>query len=102
MLPSVTPWRASVVVFTGAALGSDSRLLLSAIDDQRRERRWVPPMQPGRPGAGCSGMRHKLLNADPPITYAVVLESGDEVIAALGKFVRREEIEAASMTGIGA
>jgi predicted DNA-binding protein with PD1-like motif len=47
-------------------------------------------------------MRHKLLNADPPITYAVVLEPGDEVIAALGEFIRREEVEAASVTGIGA
>jgi predicted DNA-binding protein with PD1-like motif len=47
-------------------------------------------------------MRHKLLNADPPITYAVVLESGDEVIALLGDFIRDQEIEAASMTAIGA
>lgn len=47
-------------------------------------------------------MRSKLLNADPPITYAVVLDTGDEVIGELGKFVREQEVEAASVTAIGA
>ena len=47
-------------------------------------------------------MRSKLLNADPPITYAVVLDTGDEVAGALGKFVRDHEVEAASVTAIGA
>jgi hypothetical protein len=47
-------------------------------------------------------MRSKLLNADPPITYAVVLDTGDEVIGELGEFVREHEIEAASLTAIGA
>jgi uncharacterized protein len=47
-------------------------------------------------------MRSKLLNADPPITYAVVLDTGDEVIAELGKFVREQEVEAGSLTAIGA
>jgi predicted DNA-binding protein with PD1-like motif len=43
-----------------------------------------------------------LLNADPPITYAVVLDTDDEVIGELGKFVREQEVEAASLTAIGA
>ena len=47
-------------------------------------------------------MRSKLLNADPPITYAVVLDTGDEVIGELGKFVRDHEVEGASLTAIGA
>ncbi len=47
-------------------------------------------------------MHSKLLNADPPITYAVVLDTGDEVIVELGKFVREQEVEAASVTAIGA
>ena len=47
-------------------------------------------------------MHSKLLNADPPITYAVVLDTGDEVIAELGKFVQAQEVEAASVTAIGA
>jgi predicted DNA-binding protein with PD1-like motif len=47
-------------------------------------------------------VRSKLLNADPPITYAVVLDTGDEVIGELGKFVREQEVEAASLTAIGA
>ena len=47
-------------------------------------------------------MRSKLLNADPPITYAVVLGTGDEVIGELSNFVREQEVEAASLTAIGA
>ena len=47
-------------------------------------------------------MRSKLLNADPPVTYAVVLDTGDEVVGELGKFMREQEVEAASVTAIGA
>lgn len=47
-------------------------------------------------------MRSKLLNADPPVTYAVVLDTGDEVAAELASFVRTNEVEAASVTAIGA
>jgi predicted DNA-binding protein with PD1-like motif len=47
-------------------------------------------------------MHSKLLNADPPITYAVVLDTGDEVVGELSKFVQEHEIEAASVTAIGA
>jgi predicted DNA-binding protein with PD1-like motif len=47
-------------------------------------------------------MRSKLLNTDPPVTYAVVLDTGDEVIASLTQFVRKQDVEAASVTGIGA
>jgi hypothetical protein len=39
-------------------------------------------------------MRSKLLNADLRITYAVVLDTGDEVIVELGKFIREQEVEA--------
>jgi len=47
-------------------------------------------------------MRWKLINADPPVTYAVALETGDEAFKCLSDFVRNEEIEAASITAIGA
>jgi len=47
-------------------------------------------------------MQSKLLNADPPVTYAVILETGDEAMQLLGEFVRTEEVDAASITGIGA
>jgi uncharacterized protein len=47
-------------------------------------------------------MRSKLLNVDPPVTYAVVLDTGDEAIASLTRFAREQEIEAASVTAIGA
>jgi len=47
-------------------------------------------------------MRSKLLSADPPVTYALVLDTDDEVATELGKFVRAQEVEAASITAIGA
>ena len=47
-------------------------------------------------------MRSKLLNVDPPVTYAVVLGTGDEAMTELGKFIRENEVEAASLTAIGA
>jgi hypothetical protein len=47
-------------------------------------------------------MHWKLLNVDPPVTYAVVLDTGDEAVGALGRFVREQEVEAASITAIGA
>ena len=40
-------------------------------------------------------MRSKLLNADPPVTYAVVLDTDDEVAAELATFVRQNEVVAA-------
>ena len=47
-------------------------------------------------------MRCKLLDAGPPATYAVVLAKGDEVMRELGHIVREQNIEAASITAIGA
>ena len=47
-------------------------------------------------------MRWKLLDAGPPATYAVVLAKGDEVMRELGRIVRKQRIEAASITAIGA
>lgn len=47
-------------------------------------------------------MRWKLINADPPVTYAVALETGDEAVKRLGEFVREQDVEAASITAIGA
>jgi len=47
-------------------------------------------------------MRWKLINADPPVTYAVSLETGDEAVKCLSDFAREQEVEAASITAIGA
>ena len=47
-------------------------------------------------------MRWKLLDAGPPATYAVVLAKGDEVMSELGRIVREQQIEAASIAAIGA
>ena len=47
-------------------------------------------------------MRWKLINADPPVTYAVALETGDEAVKLLTDFIREQEVEAASITAIGA
>ena len=47
-------------------------------------------------------MRWKLLDAGPPATYAIVLAKGDEVMRELGRIVKEQKIEAASITAIGA
>jgi predicted DNA-binding protein with PD1-like motif len=47
-------------------------------------------------------MRSKLLNVDPPVTYAVVLDTGDEAMVKLAEFIRKNEVEAGSLTAIGA
>ena len=47
-------------------------------------------------------MQHKLLNVDPPVTYAVVLKTGEEATSQLARFIREQEVEAASVTAIGA
>jgi len=47
-------------------------------------------------------MRSKLLNPNPPIAYAIVLDTGDEVMGELSSFIREHAVEAASVTAIGA
>jgi predicted DNA-binding protein with PD1-like motif len=48
-------------------------------------------------------MQQKLLHkADGQRTYAVVLETGDEVMQCLGRFVAAENVSAAQFTAIGA
>jgi uncharacterized protein len=47
-------------------------------------------------------MRTKLLNVDPPVTYAAALETGDEVMEQLNRFINENEIETASVSAIGA
>jgi hypothetical protein len=61
----------------------------------------MEPAAIDRVQVGCH-VRAKLLNVDPPLTYAVVLQTGDEVISTLNAFVREQEVEAASLTAIGA
>lgn len=47
-------------------------------------------------------MHWKLLDKGPPATHAVVLDSGDEAVGVLGRFVQERRIEAASLSAIGA
>lgn len=47
-------------------------------------------------------MRWKLLDAGPPATRAVVMQSGDEAVGVLSRFVREQRIDAASISAIGA
>jgi predicted DNA-binding protein with PD1-like motif len=48
-------------------------------------------------------MQHKRLHENEGLrTYAVVLQSGEEVMACLRQFVTRERVFAAQVTGIGA
>jgi predicted DNA-binding protein with PD1-like motif len=43
-----------------------------------------------------------LLNPDPPIAYAIVLDTGDKVMEELSSFTREHAVEAASITAIEA
>jgi predicted DNA-binding protein with PD1-like motif len=47
-------------------------------------------------------MRSKILNVDPPVTYAVIMQTGDDVMTSLHQFVAKENVETASFTAIGA
>ena len=48
-------------------------------------------------------MQHKLLHeAGGQRTFVVVLETGEEIVASLQKFVGRENVASASFTAIGA
>jgi predicted DNA-binding protein with PD1-like motif len=47
-------------------------------------------------------MRAKLINDAPQRTFAVVFDSGDEVLENLLAFARAEELSAAEFTGLGA
>lgn len=47
-------------------------------------------------------MNYKLLDAVSGTTYALIFESGDEVIAALKRFANEHELKASRFTAIGA
>lgn len=47
-------------------------------------------------------MRWRQLNANAPITYALVFATGDEVVGPFHDFVRSQSIDAGSVTAIGA
>ena len=47
-------------------------------------------------------MRSKRLHRDGGTTYALVFDTGDEVIAALTAFVKDENLEASDFTALGA
>jgi len=47
-------------------------------------------------------MKHKLINAGPERTFAVVLDVGDEPVSCLTRFAKDNRLDAARFTGIGA
>ena len=47
-------------------------------------------------------MKYKLINNAQQKTYAIIMDSGDEVTEQLMNFAKREKINAAQFTGIGA
>jgi uncharacterized protein len=47
-------------------------------------------------------MQWKILQDHAPKQYAIVFETGDEVVATLTRFVREQGLDASSFTGIGA
>lgn len=47
-------------------------------------------------------MRAKLIHDDGPQTFVVVLDHGDEVVAAMERFAAQEKLSGASVSAIGA
>lgn len=47
-------------------------------------------------------MRHKLINQGPEKTWAVIIDSGEEVMSRLQRFCEEEKLNAARFTAIGA
>lgn len=47
-------------------------------------------------------MRYKLLNADKQKTYAIILDSGNEVMSSIESFAKQENLKASQFTAIGA
>ena len=47
-------------------------------------------------------MKSRIINEGEQRTFAVVFDSGDEIIKGLGRFAREHRISAAQFTGIGA
>ncbi len=47
-------------------------------------------------------MRSKLLSEGPPHTFAVVFDTGEEVVEGLTRFSRENGLSASALTGIGA
>lgn len=47
-------------------------------------------------------MRHKLINPGPEKTWAVIFDSGEEVMSRLQRFCEEEKLSAARFTAIGA
>lgn len=47
-------------------------------------------------------MKHKLLNAEPERSYAVVLDVGDDPVSCLTRLAKDEHLDAARLTAIGA
>ena len=47
-------------------------------------------------------MKYKLLNEDAQKTYAIILDSGDEVMECLTSFAKKEKLKASQFNAIGA
>ncbi len=47
-------------------------------------------------------MKFKLLNADKQKTFAVILESGDEVMECIQSFAKQQNLKASQFNAIGA
>ena len=47
-------------------------------------------------------MKYKVVEDADVVTYVVVCDPGDEAVAALNEFARAEDLEAASITAVGA
>ena len=47
-------------------------------------------------------MRSKLLNAGPPCTFALILDTGEEAVECLSRFAKEHSLHATQLSAIGA
>ena len=47
-------------------------------------------------------MKYKLLNSDKQKTFAIILDSGDEVMESIQSFAKKEKLKASQFNAIGA
>jgi uncharacterized protein len=77
--------------------------LNSSLPVEIQDRKEPIPAGHGSFRVGEPAMKSKLLHENAgQRTYAIVLETGDEALACLQQFVRKESVSAAQLTAIGA
>jgi hypothetical protein len=99
--PSILAATYGVVLFSiiiqGPTLGFVARRTVATRVPNRNDKSWAPLRLRQE-----ATMQWKMLDAGPPATYAIILAKGDEVTETLSRWVRERNVEAGSLTAIGA